>query len=638
MDDTLRARQIRSLERMLHLNKDGPTDLTQAVGSDQIVWKALVLDARSQAVVSSVLRVNDLLRCGVTIHSLITARRSALSDVPAIYFVEPTRANVDAVVADLQADRYQEFYVNFTSSIDRQLLEDFAKQVLLTGKSSAIKQIYDQYLDYVVTEPDLFSLDAANVYTTFNHPHTTEDQIHALADTIARGLLSVVLTTGNVPIIRCQRNGPAELVATVLDLKLRDYVANTKNLALPAVQQRSVLILVDRNIDLLSMFSHSWIYQCMISDVFSLKRNTIAIPGSSHQYDIDPRDFFWSANALLPFPDVVENANLELERYKKDAHDLTARTGITSLQDIDPDHNDTTNIQQAVDALPELTARKATLDMHMDVLASLLKELESKALDKFFEIEQNLSNPQVQHEFLDLLAESSAKKDNVSDKLRTFMVLYLLVDNLSDGFVAEVKQKFQDLDPSIDLSALKYIDKFKHMTKVTNLSSLTQVDSSAGARDELHVSGSNNSALFNNLSSRLYGLTEGRLTEGLSSLTSGLKKLLPTKKNLAITNIVETIMDPSGSSGNGNSIQLTDDYLYLDPKSRGGHSKPPKRQSYNEAIVFVVGGGNYLEYQNLQEYAHSPHNSVQHVVYGSTNLVTADEFLRECQELGRARE
>ncbi|CAF4505028.1 unnamed protein product, partial [Rotaria magnacalcarata] len=26
------------------------------------------------------------------------------------------------------------------------------------------------------------------------------------------------------------------------------------------------------------------------------------------------------------------------------------------------------------------------------------------------------------------------------------------------------------------------------------------------------------------------------------------------------------------------------------------------RQGFNDAIVFMIGGGNYIEYQNLQEY------------------------------------
>lgn len=619
---------------MLHLNKEGDADLTLASKKEEIIWKVLVLDSKSQAVLSSVLRVNDLLRCGITVHTVINSRRLPLPDVPVIYFVEPTVENIRVIIDDLAADKYDKFYINFTFSINRELLEDFAKKVSLTGKASKIKQVYDQYLDFIVTEPNLFLLDVPRVFSTFNNPATKEDDIHSLAGKIADGILSTIIATASVPIIRCPRNGAAELVATQLDLKLRDYLSNTRNLINQLVQQRPVLVILDRSIDLSAMLSHSWIYQCMVSDVFELKRNTIRLvkfaddKETVKNYDIDPKDFFWSKNSALPFPDVVENADIELNAYKKDAQDLTNKTGITSFSDIDPNSTDTLHIQQAVDALPELTARKATLDMHMDVLATLLKELEAKSLDKFFEIEQNCHDPKIQNQFLELM-NTGAKRDNSTDKLRTFLILVLTLD-LPDSFVANVQLILKEKYPTIDLAALEYVKGLKQRMKLSNISTLTE---NSGQRSSSVDVSKNNSALFNGLSSKLYGLADGRLTEGLSSLASGLKKFLPAKTQLPITNIVEAIMDPNSASTA--LVQVTDDYLYLDPKLRGGHSKPPKRQTYLEAQVFVVGGGSYLEYQNLQEWCHMPNKPVRRVTYGSTDVMTATEFLQECGDLGR---
>lgn len=616
---------------MLHLNKDGASDLTLASKSEEIVWKVLVMDKTSQAVISSILRVNDLLRCGITVHAVISATRSPLPDVPAIYFVEPTVENVAAIIDDLQADKYESFYINFTLSINRELLEEFAKKVLLCGKASKIKQVYDQYLDFIVTEPNLFSLDMHSTFTRFNSPHTAEDVIHSVARDIADGLLASLITLGCVPIIRCAKNGPAELVATQLDVKLRDYISNSRN-SVAHIQQRPVLVLLDRNIDLGAMLSHLWIYQCMVSDVFELRRNTIKVTKyegdkpHTKSYDVDPKDFFWNKNAQLPFPDVVENADVELGSYKKEAQELTAKTGITSLNDIDPNANaDTSLIQQAVEALPELTARKTTLDMHMDVLASLLKELEARSLDKFFEIEQNCADPKIQAEFLDLL-NSDSKRDNAGDKFRTFLILNLLAD-LPASFTSECERIFAAKYPHIDMSAYRYITKVKQM-----LSMLKNLGLSEQAASNKHLVSQNNSALFNGLSSKLYGFTEGRISEGISSLASGLKKLLPDKKSLPITNVVEAIMDPAQASAA--LVQITDEYLYLDPRSRGGHAKPPKRQSYDDAVVFVVGGGCYLEYQNLTEWASQP-GKTKTVVYGSTDILTARQFLAELGELGR---
>ena len=65
--------------------------------------------------------------------------------------------------------------------------------------------------------------------------------------------------------------------------------------------------------------------------------------------------------------------------------------------------------------------------MHMDILSSLINELQAKNLDKYFEIEQNATDPKVLKEFLELLVVDS-ERDSSLDKLRTFIILTLLVD------------------------------------------------------------------------------------------------------------------------------------------------------------------------------------------------------------------
>lgn len=63
-----------------------------------------------------------------------------------------------------------------------------------------------------------------------------------------------------------------------------------------------------------------------------------------------------------------------------------------------------------------------------------------------------------------------------------------------------------------------------------------------------------------------------------------------------------------GSSGalsslTGSTSTPEDDYLFFNPKASKARVMKSGKVSYQEVIVFVVGGGNYLEYQNLQELA-----------------------------------
>lgn len=49
--------------------------------------------------------------------------------------------------------------------------------------------------------------------------------------------------------------------------------------------------------------------------------------------------------------------------------------------------------------------------------------------------------------------------------------------------------------------------------------------------------------------------------------------------------------------------QEMEEYLYLDPKQLKLTDIPRNRSPFQDAFVFIVGGGNYIEYQNLVDYA-----------------------------------
>lgn len=63
-----------------------------------------------------------------------------------------------------------------------------------------------------------------------------------------------------------------------------------------------------------------------------------------------------------------------------------------------------------------------------------------------------------------------------------------------------------------------------------------------------------------------------------------------------MTKIVEQLMECRANSE-------YDDYLYLDAKLlKGGDVAPKNRSPFQDAVIFVIGGGNYIEYQNLVDF------------------------------------
>lgn len=57
-----------------------------------------------------------------------------------------------------------------------------------------------------------------------NDPKATENDVEEVVDRVALGLMNVIATLGQVPIIRCPRGNAAEMVAHKLDARLRDQV------------------------------------------------------------------------------------------------------------------------------------------------------------------------------------------------------------------------------------------------------------------------------------------------------------------------------------------------------------------------------------------------------------------------------
>ncbi|KAL6931311.1 hypothetical protein ACO0R3_002774 [Hanseniaspora guilliermondii] len=681
IDNTLRDHQVSAIKKMLLFN----TAPSKSMDEQEINWKILIMDKTSTGIVSSVLRVKDLLKVGVTCHTtLFSPQRQAIPDIPAVYFIEPSKKNLERVIQDLKNDFYDEYYLNFTSNISRVNLEYLAEEAVKIGKFDQIKQVYDQYLNFVVTDPNVFEIEMERIWSEFNlNTSITEEEINSKCQEIASRLYNVVITMNSsinsIPVLRIQPGGPAEIVGKKLDSMLHEYIINSKQFIEGnsmennvADLDRPVFVLVDRSFDFTSVLSHSLYYECLVSEVFKLNRNTITLP-SGQKIDLDSNDFFWEDNNQLPFPEVVENAELELNNYKKETEEITSKTGvnITNLQNLnvgkDGDvQQDTELIQRAMDKLPELTAKKQFIDNHFKVLSELIKELGNLHLDKFYEVEQeDIYNVKNRNEFIELLKDP--KTGTVSDKIRTYLYIFLksnmnqmkgnrkqefetFVEKCDSAFKTLCEPKGEDVDEESELN-MKLLDAIKNIYRYQKMNDMTYFndDKLASQNTNINEETTNKSASY--FSSKLYGLANDKLQDSMGSIISRVSNLLTSDNdNLPLTNIVSSIMTSSYADKKEDELnnyeQLVDKYLYLDPTLKK-NSKINRNRKFNKCICFVVGGGSYLENCNLQRYANkssdlNPNsgNSTEsngfnknytnkNIVYGSTTMISPNEFLKE---------
>lgn len=640
---------------MLTIGNGNKSDILSSSSSfSNNQWKIFIYDTPGRAIISPQMSVTKLRRQGVTLHLPLDAgkdgsARERIDDVPAVYFCKPTRENLMIIAKDLEKSLYDRVYLNFLTKLQRAEMEMFAKLAVQTNTLNKIASVTDQYLDYVCLENQLFTLNKPRSYVQYNQPNQTDASMEAAMDDICYGLFSVICTLSVLPIIRCARGGAPEMVARKLNRMIAEQAASGTSKM--SSLSRPLLVIMDRNSDLVTPLQHNASYQALVDDVLQHASNRVNFvvkedKGSESRsrksaapqkktYDLDADgDPFYSKYKFSPFPEAIESNGSELDdvtEKEKEVRSKTTTTTSNSAMGAYEDSSAATDLASAVESLPALLERKKQLEVHTSILQAVMNEVAARDIPVFYELENAFATGTYKNDLakgkkavLEIVSDYS--KGNIEDKLRLIAVFALAttapssdVDDLvgalrSLGEAGEEKGVGSAGQIDAGTKAIDYLKKLRSLHMISTMAFTDEQSLSTGS------GGTPSLATLGNFMAKAQTQATGLLAKATERVGSLLGK---THKN-QLTCVVENLCEMKPNSED-------ESYLYLDPKIKGDIDVSALRgirAPVREVMAFMIGGGCYSEYQNLQLVS----NNQLKITYGSTELVDSSVFLTQLAE------
>lgn len=452
------------------------------------------------------------------------------------------------------------------------------------------------------------------------------------------------------------------MIARKLNRLISSHPTNHKS---SVSHTRPLLVILDRNMDLITPLQHSITYQALIDDLLQHKANRVEFTELKDnrtlrkKLDLDPDDdVFYSAHKFNPVPEAIEANGTELQDVTTRENAIRSKATLTPNggggggdnhdpmgQSSSPD-DAASDLAHAVDSLPRLLEQKKKLEEHTSVLQAIMAQVGSRDVPQFYQLENDLATGQfktdlagAKRQVLEVVTDPT--KGNVEDKVR-LVVVYCLSTTAPAADVSEVtEQMAQALETKglvvegananvsggthgvlskedrtkleKGLKAIQYLKKLRSMQMIPNIADL----------GESKISGSSSNAdMLSGFMTRATNQATGLLAAAADKVSSMVGKIHKYRTTRVVENLCE--MKPNTED---------DEYLYLDPKVKGEVDvkalKTMARAPVRQVITFVVGGGCYAEYQNLQMIA----NDRRFISYGSTEILSPCDFLKQLGQL-----
>lgn len=319
----------------------------------------LVLDDFTTKILSFYLTMSEVLNLGIFAVEPLKVKRKSYPNYSVIYFLNPAKDSCELVVKDfedLSDPRYGNVHVYFTSRVlDSQLLLLVNNNLAFRVKS--IKELNvaffakNNYFDLRIPSLQVFAYQSNN----FN------DARRMLLNQIKDRLMTVIVSMKEYPYIQYQNTKICSEVASMVNSNLNEL----NELKLLKNERKSICLIIDRSVDLVTPVLHDYSYKALVYDMFDVDSDgVINIPSDNiNGYKLSDKDIIWSKYKNNHIGEVLASIQQDVDEFKNS--DL-ANADSNNLENFD-------DMIKAVSGVKGYRERHQQLNVHLKICNKILK-------------------------------------------------------------------------------------------------------------------------------------------------------------------------------------------------------------------------------------------------------------------------
>ena len=571
-------------------------------------FKILLFDDKVFNILYPLLKIYYLRQYNISLTLNIKDAREKMPDIMAIYIINLTEENINYLYEDIKNQIFDNFCINILS-YDTQdnkcnnILTNFYQKISTLENSDCIYKISIIPIDLCLYHPKIFSLNIKRPYLLLNSPNISDEIYQNYLSQISNGLFSCLYLMKTYPVVKYYKGFFGDDIIKKIQNHFNYLFKTSKEtkdeFKLKKNAKRTLLLILDRDIDLPIMLHHSCSFAAMINDNFGISNNSSNKSDNKGKikFEIDPvNDYVWNNKLHEVFIDVGKYVYEELKKYYKDMDFLDK---VNKPKDMEQLENESKQLAKSIETLRDKKIIGNILTQESKIYENLNNIQKNKKLDLIFEMECNLLKKKekitenIKNDLMKLFNDYKDKEDTKEDIYRLCLLFYLCNSkNMTNGDLQKLEQFIMNQD------AINYIKK-----KI----------------DETSIRESNNINMGGNLKRN-----NSMIMQGLYSAFSTISNLMSYEQNSISADLIDRLI----------KNQNIPNWVTYDFLSRN-IEKDPGNFSYDNIICFFIGGGSFGEY----EYIYDLMNQTNYTLfYGTDYIYRPMEFVQDLEELGKTKE